>query len=509
MAENYPLVQQREYRRPEKRVGWLNKRSVRDEDELPLIAAHQVRVFRVGDDYVEDPGNLRPDDPLVTGASSVTVVDRRVEVPVVVETRIPSAEAGDFTVRTTFYCTVTDACTVVRDGITDLEALLLGHLRGVPGLTEDGSDLPVVDSDAVRERIDARLTAYHEMRPAPLSGLDARHGLVEVLTPAELAEDIAKLQEERRQRERDRVRQEWEQETALKRSLLETELELRREELRNTSALHRERNRQEEALEAEFGRQKLEKLLSRFRHETGAEDQRQELTRRVELNRFEREQLKQDVQLIGSDPILADLQAWRQGDITAEELSRRLHADEERRAGLADRSRRAALEDDLTRRGFERDETRWKVEQDDRRKALERQAELEEAAAQQQEDNRRWNLEHQEEVRGRDADRQDTQQRERDRQEQRREELAAWTTLTTKAFDRGLFDGQLTDPGAHINRVRDISRDQDGQTPDPGPGREVPGATPRSIPAGETTFDADDADLDLGGTDSEANLGHH
>ncbi|MFE2281409.1 hypothetical protein ACFXAE_30080 [Streptomyces sp. NPDC059454] len=508
MAENYPLVEQREYRRPEKRVGWLNKRSVRDEDELPLIAAHQVRVFRVGEDYVEDPGHLRPDDPLVTGASSVTVVDRRVEVPAVVETRIPSAEAGDFTVRTTFYCTVTDACAVVRDGVTDIEALLLGHLREVPGLTEDGSDLPIVDSDAVRERIDARLTAYHEMRPATLSGLRVRHGLVEVLTPAELAEDIAKLQEERRQRERDRVRQEWEQETALKRSLLETELELKREELRSTSALHRERNRQDEALEAEFGRQKLEKLLSRFRHESGADDQRHELTQQSERDRFNREQLREDVQLIGSDPILADLQAWRQGDITADELSQRLHADEERRAGLTDRRRRAALEDELTRRGFDRDEARWRVEQDDRRKALERQVELEEAAALQREESRRWNLEHEDGVRARDEVRQDAQQRERDRQEQRREELAAWTTLTTKAFDRGLFDGQLTDPGTHINRVRDISRDQDRQTPDHGPGREVPGASTRSIPQGETTFDADDADLDLGGTDSEANLGH-
>ena len=507
MAENYPLVRQREYRRPEKRVGWLNRRTVRDEDELPLIAAHHVRVFRVGDDYVEDPGNLRPDDPLVTGASSVTVVDRRVEVPVVVETRIPSAEAGDFTVRTTFYCTVTDACAVVRDGVTDLEALLLGHLRAVPGLTEDGGDLPVVDSDAVRERIDARLTAYHEMRPAPVSGLEARHGMVEVLTPAELAEDIAKLQEERRQRERDRVRQEWEQETALKRSLLETELELKREELRNTTALHRERNRQEEALEEEFGRQSLEKRISSFRHETSSEDQRQDLTRQFERNRYERDQLRQDAQLIGSDPILADLQAWRQGDITAEELSQRLHADEERRAGLADRRRRTALEDDLTRRGFDRDETRWQVEQEERSTSLERQSALEEAARLQQEDNRRWNLEHQEDVRARDADRQEAQMRERDRQEQRREELAAWTTLTTKAFDRGLFDGQLTDPGAHINRVRDITRDQDGQSPDPG--REVPGGTARSIPAGDTTLDADDAELDLGGTDSEANLGHH
>lgn len=509
MAENYPLVEQREYRRPEKRVGWLNKRSVRDEDELPLIAAHQVRVFRVGEEYVEDPGHLRPDDPLVTGASSVTVVDRRVEVPVVVETRIPSAEAGDFTVRTTFYCTVTDACAVVRDGVTDIEALLLGHLREVPGLTEDGSDLPIVDSDAVRERIDARLTAYHEMRPAPLSGLRARHGLVEVLTPAELAEDIAKLQEERRQRERDRIRQEWEQESALKRSWLETELELKREELRNTSALRKERNRQEEELEKEYGRQKHETLLSRFRRESGAEDQRHELAQRAERNRFNRDQLREDVRLIGADPILADFNAWRQGDISADELSRRLHADDERRAELTDRRRRAELEEELTRRGFDRDEARWQVEQDDRRKELERQAAREEEAARQREESRRWDLKHQDRVQARHEAREDAHQLHRDRHELNQQGLAAWTQLSKQAFERGLFDGQLSDPGAHINRIQDISYDGDRPAAERGTAREVPGAAHRSIPQGEPAgFDEDDADLDLGGTDSEANLGH-
>jgi len=508
MAENYPLVDQREYRRPEKTVGWLNRRSVRGEDELPLIAAHQVRVFRVGDDYVEDPGNLRPDDPLVTGASSVTVVDRRVEVPVVVETRIPSAEAGDFTVRTTFYCTVTDARAVVRDGVTDIEALLLGHLREVPGLTADGGDLPIVDADAVRERIDARLTAYHEMRPAALSGLRARHGLVEVLTPAELAEDIAKLQEERRQRERDRVRQEWEQEAALKRSLLETELELKREELRSTSALHRERNRQEEELEKEYGRQKHETLLSRFRRESGAEDQRHELSQRAERNRFTRDELKEDVRLIGADPILADFNAWRQGDISADQLSQRLHADEERRSGLADSRRRHELEDDLKRRAFDRDEVRWQVEREDRRKELDREARRDETAARQREESRRWDLAHEDRVRARHEAREDAHQLHRDRHELNQQGLAAWTQLSKQAFDRGLFDGQLTDPGAHINRVQDISYDQDRPAPDRGAGREVPGTAPRSIPHGEPDGFDDDADLDLGGTDSEANLGH-
>lgn len=94
MAENYPLVEQREYARAGKRGGFLSRRVARDDEELPRVAAHHVRVFRVGEEYVEDHGQLRSDDRTVVEASSVTVVDRRVEVPVVVETRIPSAEAA-------------------------------------------------------------------------------------------------------------------------------------------------------------------------------------------------------------------------------------------------------------------------------------------------------------------------------------------------------------------------------------------------------------------------------
>ncbi|MFD5582497.1 hypothetical protein ACFWII_01635 [Streptomyces sp. NPDC127063] len=464
MAERYPLVEQREYGSPGKRGTWLTRRVTRDDQDLPLVAPHQVRVFRVGEEYVEDHGQLRAGDRTVVEASSVTVVDQRVEVPVVVETRIPSAEADDFTVRATFYCTVTDPCAVVRDGITDVEALLLGHLRDVPGLTEDGSDQPIMRSAAVRDRIDARLTAYHEMRPATLSGLRARHGLVEVLTPREVAEALAQEDDDRRRRELDRAREEREQEAALRRALLETELELKREELRNTSALRKERYRQEEELEKEFGRQKYESVRSRFQRGADATQQEHDLTLQAQRNRAQRAELAEDFRLIGADPIAADFNAWRNGDISAAQLAERLHAAEERRDELTDSRLRVAREEELKRVAMEREEHHWEVERDDRRHELTRAEELEQAKAAREEEARRWDLEHEDLLRRRQEQRADAERLHRDARDWAKEQLAVRAQLGKQAIDRGLFDSTMYDAGAFINSVGDVSYPQGAAT---------------------------------------------
>lgn len=486
MAENYPLVEQREYGRAGRRSGFLGRRVTRADDELPRLAAHHVRVFRVGVEYVEDQGQLRPDHPTVVEAGSVTVVDRRVEVPVVVETRIPSAEAGDFTVRTTFYCTVTDPCAVVRDGITDVEALLLGHLRSVPGLVEDGSDRSIVDSLAVRDRIDARLTAYHEMRPTTLSGLRARHGIVEVFSPTELADALAQEDDERRKLEWTREREEREQEAALRRALLETELEIKREELRNTSALQQERNRQEE-----------ERQRSRF-----------ELDQQDERETFTRGQLQQDFQLIGADPSAADFLAWRKGDITADELAQRL-----------DRRRHTDHEADRERLSVDREDERWKLERDDRREELTRAEQRADAADQRREDARRWELNHEDGLRRRQEERADTERLQRDERAWANDVLTVKADLSRRAIDRGLFDSTIRDAGEFINGVGDVPYKQRADEPDvvveSNSHAVLEGAsetTGRGVRTGrdaDRDIDYDDnADLDFGGTDSEASLGH-
>ncbi|WP_406258017.1 hypothetical protein [Streptomyces nigra] len=494
MAENYPLVEQREYTRAGKRGGFLSRRVSRTDDELPTVAAHHVRVFRVGEEYVEDHGQLRSDDRTVVDASSVTVVDRRVEKPVVVETSIPSGEVGDFTVRTTFYCTVVDACAVVRDGVTDVEALLLGHLRSVPGFTEDGSDRPVVDSLAVRDRIDARLTAYQEMRPAVLSGMRVRHGAVEVLTPAELAEALAKEEESRRVLDWTREREEREQEANLRRALLETELEIRREELRNMSAVSRERNRQEE-----------ERLRNRYQRDEDAVQQEHELERQRARNRATRAELIDDLQIVGTDPSAADFLAMRSGDISSDDLAQRL-----------DGRRRADHEAALQRLSVDREDERWKLERDDRRYELTHADRREDAIEERRAELRRWEAERADELRSRQEARADAERRRRDDREWAGEVLKAKTALTKEAFARGLFDGVASGPGEFINGVSEVTvkPQSDG---DALPGQEeasgeLEGAA-RTSASGDrarrtAAADLDDDDLDLGGTDSEASLGH-
>ncbi|WP_030940827.1 hypothetical protein [Streptomyces sp. NRRL S-646] len=506
MNANYPLVEQREYGRPEKRGGLMKKRVMRDEGELPRLAPHHVRVFRVGAEYVEDHGQLHAEDPVVIGASSVTVVDRRIEVPVVVETRIPSAEAGDFTVRATFYCTVTDAKAVVRDGITDVEALLLSHLREVPGLTEDGSDQPIMNSAAVRERIDARLTAYHEMRPTVLSGLRARHGLVEVLTPAELAQHIAQLEKERWEQQQQQRREEREQQLALDRAEREAELELKREQIRFVREQRRERNRQQEAVDKELGRQDYETLRGGFDREAGAEQQKHDLTQRAEFNRFVRDQVQEDMKLLGANPLAADLSARHHGDITSDEYSKRVRGYDELQA------ERARLEREFQekRAELDRQEERWKVEQKNQLESSTRAETLQRETAKAEEAARRWDVEHAEEVRQRDEDRQDKKQLLQDQHTWARQQLGAWTELTKQAFDRGLFDGQLSDPGAQINRVGDFSFErgpaQDGTAPSAVTNTPRVSIVQKSQDGGDAQLG--DAEPDLGGTDSEGSLGH-
>jgi hypothetical protein len=495
MAEKYPLVEQREYGRPEKRGGLWRKRVTRGDDELPMVAAHQVRVFRVGEEYVEDHGQLRAHDPVVVDASSVTVVDRRIEVPVVVETRIPSAEAGDFTVRAWFHCTVTDPCAVVRDGVTDVEALLLSHLREVPGLTEDGSDLPVVDTAAVRARIDARLTAYHEMRPSVVSGIRARHGVIEVLTPEEMSAYVAEMERTRRDRERDRQREEMEQEAALDRALREAELELKREEIRSLQAVRKERNRQQE-----------ETLRSGYERESGAEQQDYELEIERRRNRFTRAEIEDDIKLIGSDPVAADYLAWRNGDISADELSQRLHAAEERWD---------SRKDDRLR--LDREDQRWQIERDDHRHELTRKEVREETAAEREEKARRWDLEHEDRLRQRIEKREDAKELQRDQHELAKQQLTVRATLGKQAIDRGLFDSTMYDAGAFINSVGDVPHTRTtSQGGGPGAAQaelkgEVKGALRRAPerPASDTGTAADDTDVDdFDPANQEGSLGH-
>ncbi|MEU5158730.1 hypothetical protein AB0G74_03850 [Streptomyces sp. NPDC020875] len=459
MAKNYPLVLQREYGSPEKRGGFLRRRATRNEDGLPPIAAHHVRVFRVGEEYVTDHGLLRADDPVVLGAASVTVVDLRVETPVTVETRVPSAGTAEFTVRAVFSCTVTDPCAVVRDGVTDAEALLTAHLREVPGLTEDGRDLPVDASAVLRARIDARLTAYHEMRPAVVSGMRVRRSLVQVFSPEEMTALTADMERARLEQERDLQREELDQEAALKREERKAKLQLKREELRRLQADLEEENRRDEELDKERNRQGLDTLRTRYERIVGSDAQEHELILKARGNRAARAELAEDVRLIDSDPAAADFLAWQQGDISADELAGRLRQAEKERAERRDDGIRLDREELRRRDELDREERRFGVERDVRREELDRAERREEAAALRQEEQRQWNLDREDRVLRRQEDRADAAELRQDRSTWAREQLATRADVFRRAIDRGLFDS-VHDADAFINSLGDVPYDQ-------------------------------------------------
>ncbi|GAA2498967.1 hypothetical protein [Streptomyces longisporus] len=401
MADRYPLVEQREFGRADKRVGFLARRQARSDDELPRLAPHEVRVFRVGADYIEDNGQLRPDHGMVVEATSVTVVDRSVGVPVVVEMRIPSAEAGDFTLRTTFHCTVTDARAVVRDGVTDVEALLLGYLRSVPGLAEEGGDLRITDSALVRRRIDARLTAYQEMQPPQVSGLRALPGAVDVLTPEELAAHVREVEEARRRREKER----FEEELALERARADSEMELLREQ----------------------HRQELERLRMSYERDRSAVGQQHDLTMKAQRNRFDRDQVTEDLKVLRDDPAAAEVLAHHRED--AGTLAERLREDGQRRYERELELARLEQEELARRNAVEWEQQRFRLERGDRIREAHRQDRREDEAARRAD-----------EVRRADQDREDMHMLRREQRDWREEVLRVEHDLKRQAIARGHGD---------------------------------------------------------------------
>ncbi|WP_049718754.1 hypothetical protein [Streptomyces caatingaensis] len=428
MADSYPIVEQREFGRPPERGTWPRRHRSRDDADVPRLAAHQVLVWRRGEEYVEDHGLLGPADETVVAASSVTVVDRRAGVPVRVELPVPSADAGDFTLRVTFHCTVTDAAAVVRNGVTDVETLLVGRLRGIPGLLEQALEFPVMAVDRARLRLGAYLEAYRETAPPPVSGLRAVPVAVEVLTPEQYADHLREVEDARLRKEKDRLRREVEKERAEAehamqqyiqslerekeeaarakeeaaarhaRERAEAEEDRRRERERAAAARRlkeaeaEEIRRRERELLEERHRQQIDELRATYEQTAGAVRQDHELGLRRRHNEYVREEVAQDVESFGRDPVAADVHAFQRGEISADELSRRLRELEEGRLGreerLAERDwarleRKEALAREELRHRLEaeREDTRYRLDREDRARELTRKDAREDAAA--------------------------------------------------------------------------------------------------------------------------------
>ncbi|MFI8347082.1 hypothetical protein [Streptomyces sp. NPDC085596] len=360
----YPVVSARTLEPPAAR-GWRGMGTARRErSELPRLEPHQVAVYRVGEDWVESHGDLDPRSETAVRATSVTVVDRRRDVPVEAMVTVPSADGTDCAVRVRFRCTAEDAVELMREGgPADVSAALVSYLQGCPALT--GEYVPHGDAQLaeVSKRICANVTAYALAQPPRLPGMGVELVSVDLLTPDQLRELQQRLAELEFQRQRDAVEQ----------------------------AVAQERTKREQEHQ-----QQLALLNQQHQEEIQRREQEAELHLSEQRAAYEREQEALDAgqeERFGSR--FALWRAYRRKEVTAEQLADRL--------GGAEREVREAEE--------RRDETE--------RALLERLSSLyrEDVRTDTERADRRWEVERQQKIRELEAGREERQRRDQQRRE--------------------------------------------------------------------------------------------
>ncbi|MYW20666.1 hypothetical protein GT039_35160 [Streptomyces sp. SID2955] len=454
----YPLVEERVLA-PAPHTGrrfW--KRPARSHDELPRVAAHQVLVYRTGDQYLTDHGVRGPADDTVLNAGSVTVVDCRTAVPVTVGVDVPSAETDGFTVQVAFHCTVTDPVAVVREGVTDVESRLLGYLRALPGLTDVTQQWPLDAGKEVTRRLTARLITYLEMEPPRIAGLSVDTPYLTVLTPEEFAAQQRRADEERREAEQDRVKEAVRRE----RELMEHEREKDRERMAAERRALETRHQQE-----------LDDLKRAYTHRSDAEDQQYTQLLKRRDNEFERTEALKDIEEFGTEPAETDVLALRRGEISYSELAERQRETDRLRRERQREDEERHWEQAERRRHAEREDLRFSLEREDRRQDLARQdrrAELDAARAEQREQR---TADREDRLRRRAEQREDVlaERAERRHRADRRDSVNQ--ELGRQMINRGLLDNAPLDARAFVER---LSSGQGLLAPDPPADRQVTGA---------------------------------
>jgi len=319
---SYPVVSSRPLEPPVTR-GWRGIGSPRREpSDLPRLSTHQVAVYRVGGTWVENHGNLDLRSDTAVSATSVTVVDKRRNVPVEAMVTVPSADSSDFAVRVRFRCTVDDSVVLVREGPADAVSALASYLHSCPGLVEECLDYGVAQVTEVRKRLSARVAAFSIAQPPRLPGMTAELVSVDLLTPSELRDFQAKLEDLERRRRQDEVEQAVEQDRKV-----------------------REREHQ----------QQLELMSKEHQEELQRREQEIELQLAEQRAAYEREQEALDAgQTAKLGSRWALLRAYRKKELTAEQLADRL--------GEAEREMQQAAErrDETERALVERISTLWR-----------------------------------------------------------------------------------------------------------------------------------------------------
>ncbi|WP_405716335.1 MULTISPECIES: hypothetical protein [unclassified Streptomyces] len=436
--KTYPLVEERVLT-PVPHAGrrfW--NRTRRAHDEIPRVSAHQVLVYRHGDQYITDHGVRGPEDDVVTGAASVTVVDCSVAVPVMAGTSVPSAETDGFTVQVAFHCTVTDPVAVVREGVTDVESRLVGYLRALPGLTDVTQEWPLDAGKEVTRLLTARLTAYLEMEPPRIAGLTVADPYLEVLTPEEFAAQRRVADEERRAREQDRVKEEVARERARMEHLRKREQEQMDSEMRAMELRHA---------------QDLEDLKRLYTYESSAEDQLHTHTRQQRDNEFHRTEARKDIEEFGADAEKTDVLALRNGEISYSDLAARQREDARHRQEQQRQEEENRRQHAERMRHAEQEELRIRLERQDRRQEVGRQDRRAELTSDREEQREKWRSEREDRQR-RHAERREDELAARAERRHRADQRAKMNQeFTIQAVNRGLLDNVPLDARALIERL--------------------------------------------------------
>ncbi|CAM3614300.1 hypothetical protein KIPE111705_16855 [Kibdelosporangium persicum] len=304
---SYPIVQQRPLDPSQKR-GWLGLRGrARESGELPKPAAHQVLVYRVNGHYVVDNAERALNSEDVVEASHVSVVDMTRNAEVMVQLGIPSKDADQFTMQVTFVCTVSNPAVVVREGMTDAQAMLRAYLKSHNRIFELGLAHKLDDVNEVRRNVNAQVKAFATVKPPVMPGIDIEVRSVEVLTPAGLAEFERKRTQQQRQHRLVAEQQGFDQARELDQD--------EHTQLRSTK------------------------------------QQRHDLSREAERKDFDRYQRREDrlelnelSEAIRNDPQRVLLLAWEQGLLGPVEMAERMSAEARRVEDNAREDRAAELE---------------------------------------------------------------------------------------------------------------------------------------------------------------------
>ncbi|MFG2971855.1 hypothetical protein ACGFYY_02475 [Streptomyces sp. NPDC048331] len=458
IRKSYPLVEERVLA-PAPRTGrrfW--NQPTRSYDELPRVAAHEVLVYRTGDQYLTDHGVRGPGDETVLNAGSVTVVNCGTAVPVTVSTEVPSAETDGFTLQVAFHCTVTDPVAVVREGVVDVESRLLGYLRSLPGLTDVTQEWPLEDGKEVSRRLTARLISYLEMEPPRITGLSVGDPYLTVLTPQEFADQRRRADEERREREHDRVKE----------------------------AVRREREQMEHEREKERKAMQAERTSLEMRHQQELDDLRRSYTRRTDAEdqhythnlkrkdyEFERVEALKDLEDFGTDPANTDILAQRRGEIGYSELAERQRESDRLRRERQREDEERHWENAERRRQAEREDLRYSLEREDRHREVDRQDQRAALDAAREEQREQRAADRDDRLRQRGEQREDAlaDRAERRHRADRRDSINQ--ELGRQMINRGLLDNAPIDARAFVER---LSTGQSLLDQDPSAAAQVAGA---------------------------------